>query len=63
MQPWWGYCGAGRHVGQYRRIGFVFDSCRGALLLALFEHAKPGRELRPVCEEPASVNEAQATVL
>lgn len=68
MQPWHGrrgYCGAGRRVGQYRRIGFVFGSCRGALLLllALFECAKPGRELRPVGEEPASVDEAQATAL
>ena len=66
MQPWHGrrgYCGAGWHVRQYRRIGFVFGSCRGALLLALFECAEPGRDLRPVGEEPTSVDEAQATAL
>ena len=67
MQPWYGhrgYCGAGRRVGEYGRIGVVSGFCRGALLLlALFERAKPGCEVRAVGEEPASVDEAQATAL
>jgi hypothetical protein len=69
MQPWHGhrgYCGAGRRVGEYGRIGVVSGFCRGALLLlllllALFERAEPGCEVRAVGEEPASVDEAQAT--
>jgi hypothetical protein len=47
-----GYCRAGQHIEQYRQIGFVFGSGRGALLLlVLFESAKPGRELRPIGKE------------
>jgi hypothetical protein len=65
VQPWQRSCRARRWcVGQYRWIGFVFGcSCRGGALLAFFERAKPGFQVCPVGEEPASVDEAQATAL
>jgi ABC-type uncharacterized transport system permease subunit len=66
MKPWHGgnrgWGASGQRSRQYRWVGFVFGFCCGALL-ALFKRTKPGCYLRPVGEEPSSMDEAQATAL